>query len=420
MVDILYNVFIHLSATEILCGPAFRKIHKIFDSNFNQLAKIPGVELHFFVNEPSYHKESGTWASKEAEQYSNRIALIDKIDSNVAIEEMESMDLQPGATASMADLLTICETYGTVHYCMNSKYVADVVHYANQKNATAIVGNNSHLLIFSGDWRYWSCRDIGLMDQSWNTLEYNRNALLEHIGLSRLQMPMLATIAGNDFVPPKKTAAFHKKMNGNKFLQLAEYIHRMPTVLTNEEKRQFLLDLFGSSASDNFEMVRESLLFYTAAEIQESKDVLLTSAATIGGIYYNSLTKAPIRVKSPTFYDLRRTDFLPFFDIILPILRRQIGFVRKHLNDNDDYQHAIELRQSHTEPVRTAYVRPEYPIGIYEFKLFALLLHMQTAKHYNKITSNFHILKPRYPICWTYHSNSIEIMTFSTAFDSNC
>lgn len=391
MIDLLYNVALNLSNAEVICGPAYRKIHTIFDDRFQQLKSFD-VELHFFAHGPAYSKDFETWTRKESEKYLDSIAVIDKIDSNVPIEKIKKLEKPPGATTSTYDLLAICKKYGTVHVSLNSKYIADVVKYSNSHNVLAIVGNSSHFLIFDGDWRYWSCRDIGLTEQSWNTLEFNKSALLEYIGLSQLQMAMLATIAGNEFVTFETVVLFHRRIHGSgivyhkeHFLKLAEYVQQIPNVLANDERREFLLDLFGSSDFHYFEMVRNSLHFYTniTQEIQQM-DSLLTLAASISDIYYNSLTNASIRIKMPSFFDLRRTDFLPFIDIALPILKRQIGLVRKHKND-PTYQQTIELQLSHSEPIGSIHLTPEYPIGKYKnfhcsvnLLIERLFLHLQS------------------------------------------
>lgn len=373
MIDILFNVIHNLSSKEIICGPAFQKIHQLFDNRFQQLQNT-GAELHFFVNGPAYSHDFETWKKKESENYSAGIAVIDKIDSNVPIDEIEIIDHPSGAINSMYHVLNVCQKYGIVHVSMNPKHTVDVVKYSNENDALAIVSNNSHFLVFNGNWRYWSCRDIGLMEENWNTVEYDKSALLKHIGLSQLQMPMLATLAGNDFVPYEKLVSFHKKIHGTEidfykehFLKLAEYVQQIPNVLSNDDKRQFLLDLFGCIELHNFVMVRDSLLFYTTTsrgDTEGNVDSLLTSAASIGATYYNSLTEAPIRIKMPSLFDLRRTDFLPFIDITSPILKRQIGLIRQHKNDTN-YQHVIELRLSHSDPRRSIRLTPEYPVGMF-------------------------------------------------------
>ncbi|KAG4066963.1 hypothetical protein HA402_007711 [Bradysia odoriphaga] len=362
VVDLLYTIFLNLSSTEVVCGPDFKKIHKIFDDFLRQLASSAD-ELHFFMNEPAYHKDLKAWSKRESEQYLSRIAIMDKMDSNGFAEN--KIKKEQGASAALYDLLTICKAYGTVHTSIDSKYIADIAKYSHEKNAMAIVGNNSHFLIFNGSWRYWSCRDIDLMKGNWTTLEFNKNALLEHVGLSWLQMPMFASILGNDFVPPGALYSFHKNiddsLDGNKPLKLAEYVRLIPNIMTNDEKRDLLLDLFGSWEPRYFEMLRDSLLFYAMKkEATEDEDPLLKLAASIGAVYYNSLKELPIRVKAPTFYDLRRTDVLPYYEIALPILKRQIGFVRNHKNDIN-YQHVLELRLRHSESIRSMRVTPDYP-----------------------------------------------------------
>lgn len=143
MIDLLYNIAAHLSNVEEICGPAFRKIHAIFEHSFQQL-KSCGVELHFFAHGPVYNHDVPTWTSKESANYSARIALIDVVNANVPIDEIKKLETPAGATSSTYDLLTICEKYGTVHVPLSSKYVVDVVKFSNEnQNVLAIVAIQS-------------------------------------------------------------------------------------------------------------------------------------------------------------------------------------------------------------------------------------------------------------------------------------
>lgn len=364
VVDILYNVFQHLSATEILCGPSFPKMHAIFEQSLQKLS-TSGVASHFFINEPACHRDVKGWNKRQLDQYLERIAVMDKIDSNrFDFDTIPSR--QAGGTAPMMDLLALCESYNVfVHLCASDKYLEEVVKFANDNDAMAIVGNNSDFLVFNGNWRYWSCRDI---DRKWKTLEYSKGPLLQHLGLTQRQMPMLATIAGNKFVPNEKILAFHKKVNGNKFPKLAEYVRSIPCALTNDKKREILMDVFGSDNAQNFQLMRRSLHFYATKsddiEKESTVEPIYSSASAwyISSVYHNSLSELPIRIKAPTFYDLRRKDFLPYYDVVLPILQRQIGFVRQHKNDVD-YEQVIHLHLNHSEPCKSMHVRPEYPFG---------------------------------------------------------
>lgn len=371
MIDISYNIIANLNKTEIICGPAHRKIHDIFDKSFQQL-KNYGVQLHFFIQGPTVDIDFKTWTRKQNERYSSNIAVINQIDSNIPIKEIKEMEKRPGSTTPLNDLRITCQKYGTLHVSLSRNLFVDIVKYANDTNALAIVANSSNFLIFNGGWRYWSCRHIGLMEGNWDTIEYNKSALLNHIELSQSQMPMLATIAGNDFVPHELLISLHNRIYNRKidyftqhFPSLAKYIQKFSGCESYEEKREFSSDLFGCSDFHHYKMVCDSFNFYkTKTDDTQGMDSLLVAAASIDRTYYYSLTETPIRMNLPSFYDLRRTDFLSFFDIELPILKRQIGFVRRHKNDTN-YTHNIEVKLSHSERHRTMCVIPEYPICRY-------------------------------------------------------
>lgn len=365
----LYNITLSLKKVELICGPAHRKIHEIFEKCLQELKNLE-VDLHFFIDGPIPNYGEETWICKQSDRYKENIALIDAIDSNIPIEEIKEMERRPGATTLLHDLRIICEKYGTWHVALHSRCIVDIVKYSNENDAFAIIGNSSNFLIFNGNWHYWSCRHIGLMEQKWITLEYNKSALLDRIGLTQSKMPLLATIAGNDFVVYDELKEIHKNIHSEEndyfkehFPRLAEFVAKFSDTLSYEEKREFTKALFRSSDFQHYKMVCDSLNFYTMKmEENVETDSLLLYAASFDRIYYNSLTETPIRMSLPSFYDMRRKDFLPHYKIELPILKRQIGYIRKH-KDETNYKHTVILKISHSQPHSCISVKPEYPTG---------------------------------------------------------
>jgi hypothetical protein len=70
--------------------------------------------------------------------------------------------------------------------------------FATKNNALAVIADDSDYLIYKGNWRYWSARQLDLNDLS--TMEYDRRALWDCLNLSEDQMKIFATIAGNDII----------------------------------------------------------------------------------------------------------------------------------------------------------------------------------------------------------------------------
>lgn len=52
--------------------------------------------------------------------------------------------------------------------------------------------------LMTGSWRYWSIKNINR--EKYTTLEYNKEALRAKLSLSMAQLPLFATLCGNDIV----------------------------------------------------------------------------------------------------------------------------------------------------------------------------------------------------------------------------
>lgn len=189
-------------------------------------------------------------------------------------------------------------------------------------------------------------------------MEYSRSALRKALGLSQQQLPIFATFAGNDVISQDQVQPFHRRLRltrYNRFNKLAQFVRS-----NKVDVMSITLAIFGSTTSQHVNLVQESIntydIHYNCAtnemdSLQQKKD--------IGTCFYTFVNGLPYNI-TLIFSDLRRNDFLPYVDALLPILKRQIGFVRQHKND-ENYEQKIIAKVDHSQSFKELNVSPEYP-----------------------------------------------------------
>lgn len=91
----------------------------------------------------------------------------------------------------------IAKKYGEFYYSVKCENDLELARYATKNDAIAIISNDFDFLIFDGPWRHWSSR--GITEHSLEVTEYDRDGLLKVLKLTRIEMPLFATVWGNDF-----------------------------------------------------------------------------------------------------------------------------------------------------------------------------------------------------------------------------
>lgn len=191
-------------------------------------------------------------------------------------------------------------------------------------------------------------------------MEYSRSALRIALGLAQKQLPIFATLAGNDVMRHDYVEPFHRRLRltrYNRFHKLAQFV-RSNNIGINDGTRMSQA-IFGSVESQFVRLVEESISTYDIH--YEATDELdrLTRNSAFETCYHTFLTGLPYNI-TLMFSDLRRKDFLSYCDILVPIVKRQIGFVRQHKND-DEYKQIVVMKMEHSQSYKEYRIAPEYP-----------------------------------------------------------
>ena len=139
-------------------------------------------------------------------------------------------------------------------------------------NAFGILTNDTDFLIhqFSPDVMVFSIDHLNL--ETLDTKAYDRQKLANHLGLDMAQLPLFATIKGNDFISFKDLTTFHKSLVGNSRFadamkvipMLANYIRREGT---NRDLDKLALRIFQNrnkaivmqKSLDSYELTKETI-----------------------------------------------------------------------------------------------------------------------------------------------------------------
>ncbi|EAT43560.1 AAEL005000-PA [Aedes aegypti] len=305
----------------LIYGARFNVGFWIIDRFLRKLKSL-GVSLEFFMDGSVQDFKIRTWCERKDRDYQDAIAIINAVDEGVDIETILTTVGAPGCGYALEYL---AEMHGRLTVSLERECDQELAAFASKVNAFAIISNDSDFLIYEGNWRYWSSRDLDI--DTLETLEYNRHALLQYLGLTFAQMPLFATLCGNDIVKLEELKRFH--------FSLGQYCHKMTNVAKfvqpqDPNNLQNILEkVFGPhnrSGKDRFWM---SLQFYKTDFVTSSNDdpveeILLKHP---NPFVYQLWHKQP-HVVSLGLVDMRSTELgkqVP--SLVLRILLRTAGII---------------------------------------------------------------------------------------------
>lgn len=189
-------------------------------------------------------------------------------------------------------------------------------------------------------------------------MEYCRSALRIALGLAQRQLPIFATLAGNDVLRYDYVVPFHRRLRltrNNRFHKLAQLVrsNNFGNVANISHA------IFGSLEPAFVNLVQESISTYDIHYEMANETDLLTQKSGFETSFYTFLNGLPYNL-TLIYFDLRRKDFLSYYDIVVPIIKRQIGFVRQHKND-ENYRQIVTMKVDHNQLYKEFNIAPEYP-----------------------------------------------------------
>lgn len=204
----------------------------------------------------------------------------------------------------------------------------------------AIVSKDSDFFIFNGLWRLWSSNGIVQSGSRLKTIEYQRNSIERILSLKRDQLPLFATLLGNDITNTKtfnlRIDNFFKEIGppGQKIRNVARFIRDLgPGMnfkrLSESNIREMVEIIFGRANSTWEKLIRTSIDSYNTdfspAVITDPIEKKLLHSNMYPS-YMESM--ANIQTINMVFYDLRGCNSdtsLP--DLLIDWIKRRKGIV---------------------------------------------------------------------------------------------
>lgn len=360
---IVFDVMALLNITlqsniDIVLGGRHHLVLSKYDNFFRELKRNHQTELVFFCDGRVQQNKNDVWIKRQNEKYVKMINIFDKIEeSNGSLEFVNEIrnDDFPGLTTTIHGLVNVCRKHGEFKLEMNVECDTELARFATLNNAVAVIADDTDFLIYEGNWKYWSARCLNFNQLT--TMEYCRPALRVALGLAPKQLPIFATLAGNDVIQHDLVQPFHRRLRLNRhdrFDKLARFVRCNKT-----DVGSISLAIFGSTEEQFVSLVQESISTYNINyETTPEKD-LLTEKSAFETCFYTFMNGLPHNI-TLMFSDLRRGDFLSYYDIFMPIVKRQIGFVRQHKN-SEEYKQIIVTKIDHNQSYKEFSIAPDYP-----------------------------------------------------------
>lgn len=261
----IYNPVCAQDLAGLLCGGRYNKVAFTLEFFFTKLKNF-GAQLVFYKDGPVQEIKTATWLQRQDRKYRDTMQIIDCIEQErypMKLEDLVNKFRNTISAITEYPFQRIAKQYGTVHTAMDRECDQELAAYATANQALAVISNDTDFLIFEGNWRLWSSKDIDF--QKFSTYEYNRTALVQSLQLNYKQMALFATLGGNDIVQYEEVRAFHIHLcqNNKKFYNLANYVRNLPPMRNNQEwVENCTKKVFVRPNEDLRQRVQQSVQFY--------------------------------------------------------------------------------------------------------------------------------------------------------------
>ncbi|XP_069696021.1 constitutive coactivator of peroxisome proliferator-activated receptor gamma-like isoform X2 [Periplaneta americana] len=263
---------------EWMLGGQMKALVQDMQSFVSKFQKI-GVDLVFFFDGATRENKRSTWLRRRQDNMKKIVQLFRKLQGNFNQQYM----IPPlfGATgAFVAKFECGCDVRLSLFECD-----AAMAEEAHNKDYLGIISRDTDFVFLKGARYYFSSVDMN--PDTMKAIAYNRKDLQTYLGLKPKQLLMLASLIGNDLIPPEDLKNFqsHVCPTNNNIVKLVpclvEYIkHKYTTErCETEDLCHIASDVFGNET--RAQDLRESILSYLPSSAEETDHLEPSSVAEL-------------------------------------------------------------------------------------------------------------------------------------------
>ncbi|XP_053690965.1 uncharacterized protein LOC128739496 [Sabethes cyaneus] len=304
----------------LLCGGRYEVVFRQLDHFFHELTEL-GVELVFFNDGSIQQVKFATWKERQMRKYNTSIDIINAVDTNVYnLNSLVARYHNEIPRNTRYSLQEAAQKHGTYKLSIESECDQDLATYATLHKALAIITDDTDFLIFDGPWRIWVSSTFDMVNLT--IFEYSRTNLLQYLKLSAHQLPLLATLSGNDIINYDEVRPFHMRLGHpkRKFHTVANFIRKH------------------SKATDSL-----------ANDSSSNRDEILTMLISQNNEFAHHLWAGQPFELTTYFIDLRsEQEGFEYAKLLFPVFERQAGILLWDKQDVEEFTLIVKL--SHSAP----------------------------------------------------------------------
>lgn len=232
--------------------------------------KATGARLIFFSDLNPQKSNFDKWLKRRDESAALNVELYDMIRQKNSLNEIiENHKKDLNLSAVSFGLSMIARKYGELRYAVDYECDLEMIRFATENKAFAVVTNDSDALIFDGDFNFWSAKDFGIDKYDRNsikTIQICRDGISKSCGLVSMQRPLFATLIGNGYADDfdSELQQFHRKL-GKPFARIknvANYVKRVQGNNRLPDFERISKDVLGTNNSKWINLMKESIQSY--------------------------------------------------------------------------------------------------------------------------------------------------------------
>ncbi|KAL7050609.1 hypothetical protein ACKWTF_004145 [Chironomus riparius] len=341
---------------EVLCGIRHQKVYERLEEFLEDISQI--ADLVFYNEGPVFPAKLSEWINRQNQEFTRAKNVLELINQERPLEEIIERVKNIEVPISHFEIVeSLAKKYGTLKTAVDKECDTEMAQYACQDPLVlAILADDSDFLIFPGNWRYFSLRDLD--QKTFETKEYNRVALRENLGLNDQELVLLSTLNGNDVISfDKDSFYFHKKLVKERYSCLQRFPAIAQYIKDNNllDKKNLLADVanrlfdwkFKLDANGCIGKVRDSFKFYDVAsknEIPDSEDATMVYCRQKSYYFVHSILSHMTVKLTFNYFDHERSN--NFFTTVNCLFRKEIGII---LKDKPFRRYRICSKMSHAD-----------------------------------------------------------------------